>query len=195
MQGAKAQKQGFPNPWTTDQVKNWGPVIDANLNFDSRISSITGITLHPLRNPQKDTALHPSQSLKMCPSLVKAFHQLALIENTVDSMYRSRNWKFDHFTPVLWHLLWLPVVYSIDFKSVTPHALRIWLRDMFLTCFHFTKPAAPGNMTDIFCCAKLKWVVCKCLCVHVFFYTWLGHNQEARGQKSEANCVIPSRSL
>uniref|UniRef100_A0AAR2M4G4 Reverse transcriptase domain-containing protein n=1 Tax=Pygocentrus nattereri TaxID=42514 RepID=A0AAR2M4G4_PYGNA len=113
-------------------VKNLGVMIDADLSFDTHISNITRTAFLHLRNIAK---LRNSLSLQDAEKLVHAFitsrldycnallsgchskslNKLQLVQNAAARVL-TRTRKFDHISPVLSALHWLPVKFCIDYK-------------------------------------------------------------------------------
>uniref|UniRef100_A0AAR2KJT6 Reverse transcriptase domain-containing protein n=1 Tax=Pygocentrus nattereri TaxID=42514 RepID=A0AAR2KJT6_PYGNA len=113
-------------------VKNLGVMIDADLSFDTHISNITRTAFLHLRNIAK---LRNSLSLQDAEKLVHAFitsrldycnallsgrhskslNKLQLVQNAAARVL-TRTRKFDHISPVLSALHWLPVKFRIDYK-------------------------------------------------------------------------------
>ena len=117
-----------------DTVKNLGVLIDSDLNFNSHMKSITKSSFYHLKNISKHRGLMLKHDLEKimhalmtsridyCNSLFtglpkKTIKQLQLIQNAAARVL-TKTRKFDHITPILRSLHWLPVSYRIDFKAL-----------------------------------------------------------------------------
>ncbi|KAL6458600.1 hypothetical protein MHYP_G00320720 [Metynnis hypsauchen] len=115
-------------------VKNLGVVIDADLSFDAHITNITRTAFLHLRNIAKlrnaltlqdaEKLVHAfitsrldycNALLSGCPS--KSLNKLQLVQNAAARVL-TRTRKFDHISPVLSALHWLPVKFRIDYKTL-----------------------------------------------------------------------------
>ncbi len=85
-------------------VKNLGVVFDEHLKFDRQIYSVVKSSFFQLR------LLSKAKYFLSFKNLEKVIH--AFITSKLD--YRNSLW--DHITPVLQSLHWLPVRYRVDFK-------------------------------------------------------------------------------
>ena len=113
--------------------RNLGVILDSDLNFNSHIKSITSAALYHLKNiarikgivskPDLKRLIHAfvSSRLDYCNGLLtglykRAVRQLQYIQNAaVRVLTRTR--KYDHISPVLRFLQWLPVTQRLDFKT------------------------------------------------------------------------------
>jgi len=106
-------------------VRNLGVILDSNLNFNSHIKSITSAAFYHLKNitrikgivskPDLERLIHAfvSSRLDYCNSLLtglskRAVRQLQYIQNAAARIL-TRTRKYDHISPVLRFLHWLPV--------------------------------------------------------------------------------------
>uniref|UniRef100_A0A3Q3NKS8 Uncharacterized protein n=1 Tax=Mastacembelus armatus TaxID=205130 RepID=A0A3Q3NKS8_9TELE len=116
-----------------NQVRNLGVIMDSDLNFNSHIKSITSSAFYHLKNiarikgsmskPDLERLIHAfiSSRLDYCNGLFtglskRAVRQLQYIQNA-DVQVLTRTRKYNHITPVLRYLHWLPVSQRIDFKT------------------------------------------------------------------------------
>uniref|UniRef100_A0A3Q3RNJ0 Reverse transcriptase domain-containing protein n=1 Tax=Mastacembelus armatus TaxID=205130 RepID=A0A3Q3RNJ0_9TELE len=119
-----------------NQVRNLGIIMDSDLNFNSHIKSITLSAFYHLRNitrikgimskPDLERLIHAfiSSRLDYCNGLFtglskRAVRQLQYIQNAAARVL-TRTRKYNHITPVLRSLHWLPVAQRIDFKLALP---------------------------------------------------------------------------
>ncbi len=117
---------------SSSSVRNLGVLFDSNLSFDSHVSSIFKIEFFNLKNISK---LRPMLSmlnaemliyvfmtsrLDYCKALLGGFsarliNNLQMVQNAAARVVtRTRN--YDHISPVLSTLHWLPIKHCIDFK-------------------------------------------------------------------------------
>lgn len=133
-------------------VRNLGVTLDSDLNFEKHISLITKTAFYHLRNISKVRSLLSFQDseklvhafifsrLDYCNSLYagltkQAFNKLQLIQNAAARIL-TRTSKFDHITPILKSLHWLPVKQRIQFK-------------ILLITFKAVNGLAPTYISDI----------------------------------------------
>ena len=119
---------------TKDTVKNLGVLIDSDLSFISHIKAIAKSAFYHVKNVSKFRSLMLKHDLEKiihafifskvdyCNSLFtglpkKTIKQLQLIQNAA-ARGLTKTRKFDHITPILRSLHWLPVSYRIDFKAL-----------------------------------------------------------------------------
>ncbi len=117
------------------QARNLGVILDSELTFQSHIDSVVKTGFYHLRNIKKvrsflsqDNAkklVHAfiSNRLDYCNALLTGIPQkhiarLQLLQNAAARVL-TRKKKYDHITPVLRSLHWLPVNFRIDFKILT----------------------------------------------------------------------------
>ena len=113
-------------------VKNLGVMFDSTLSFDQHIKDITKIAFFHLRNIAKirsslsmanaEILIHAfvSSRLDYCNVLLSGLprsstRSLQMVQNTAARIL-TKTRKFDHITPVLASLHWLPVHVRSDFK-------------------------------------------------------------------------------
>lgn len=124
--------QGCLSPYNTKCARNLGFLFDSSLNFDKQISSVVKSCFYQLRLLSKvkpvlsrrnlETAVHAfiTSRLDYCNSLYYGISQasisrLQLVQNAAARLLEGKR-KFDHITPILMSLHWLPVKYRIEFK-------------------------------------------------------------------------------
>ena len=117
---------------TTANARSLGVVLDDNMLFDVHVSDICRSSLNQLRNLSKitkyltqesrDIAVHVfiTSKLVYCNSFLYDCRKVQLkklqyCQNTAARIVTQTR-KFDHITPVLFDLHWLPVSYRIVFK-------------------------------------------------------------------------------
>ena len=117
---------------TTANARSLGVVLDDNTLFDVHVSDICRSSFNQLRNLSKirkyltressEIAVHAfiTSKLDYCNSLLYGCRktQLKKLQNVQQTAARiiTQTRKFDHITPVLFSLHWLPVGYRIVFK-------------------------------------------------------------------------------
>ncbi|XP_061151098.1 probable RNA-directed DNA polymerase from transposon X-element isoform X1 [Syngnathus typhle] len=116
----------------SDTVTNLGVIFDQTLSFQKHIKNITRIAFFHLRNIAKirpilstgdaETIIHAfvTSRLDYCNVLFSGLPKsriksLQLVQNAAARLL-SRTRKFDHITPILANLHWLPVHLRCDFK-------------------------------------------------------------------------------
>uniref|UniRef100_A0A3B4FPC0 Reverse transcriptase domain-containing protein n=1 Tax=Pundamilia nyererei TaxID=303518 RepID=A0A3B4FPC0_9CICH len=117
---------------TTNQARNLGVVMDADLNLEKHIKTITKSAYYHLKNISRIKDLMSQQDLEKlvhafifsrldyCNSIFtglpkKSVRQLQLIQNSAARVL-TKTKKVDHISPALRSLHWLPVCQRIDFK-------------------------------------------------------------------------------
>ncbi len=125
---------GFLTPYNTQCARNLGILFDSSLKFDKQISAVVKSCFYQLRLLSKvkpflsrknlETAIHAfiSSRLDYCNSLYFSISQssisrLQLVQNAAARLLEGKR-KYDHISPILMSLHWLPVKYRIDFKIV-----------------------------------------------------------------------------
>ena len=119
---------------TTANARSLGVVLDDNMLFDLHVSDICRSSFNQLRNLSKirkyltressEIAVHAfiTSKLDYCNSLLYGcrktqLKKLQYVQNTAARIVTQTR-KFDHITPVLFDLHWLPVSYRIVFKII-----------------------------------------------------------------------------
>ncbi len=117
---------------SSSSVQNLGVLFDSNLSFESHVSSICKTAFFHLKNISK---LRPMLSTSNVEMLIHAFmtsrldycnavlggcsacliNKLQLVQNAAARVL-TRTRKYDHISPVLSTLHWLPIKHRIDFK-------------------------------------------------------------------------------
>ncbi|KAI2646685.1 RNA-directed DNA polymerase from mobile element jockey [Labeo rohita] len=117
---------------SSSSVRNLGVLFDGNLSFENHISSICKTAFFHLKNISK---LRPMLSMSNAETLIHAFmtsrldycnallggcsarliNKLQLVQNAAARVL-TRTKKYDHISPVLSTLHWLPIKHRIDFK-------------------------------------------------------------------------------
>ena len=133
-------------------VKNLGVTFDPDLSFEPHIKKVTQSAFYHLRNiskiksflstPDLAKVIHALifSRLDYCNSLYtcltkKSIHRLQLIQNSAARLLTGTR-KFDHITPVLASLHWLPIPYRINFK-------------ILLTTYKAKSGLAPSYIIDL----------------------------------------------
>ncbi len=108
-------------------VRNLGVLFDSNLSFESHVSSICKTAFFHLKNISKlwpmlsrsnaETLIHAfmTSRLDYCNALLGGCSALQLVQNAAAWVF-TRTRKYDHISPVLSTLHWLPIKHRIDFK-------------------------------------------------------------------------------
>ncbi len=117
---------------SSSSVRNLGVLFDNNLSFDSHVSSICKTEFFHLKYISK---LRPMLSISNAEMLIHAFmtskldycnallggcsarliNKLQMVQNTAARVL-TRTRKYDHISPVLSTLHWLPIKHHMDFK-------------------------------------------------------------------------------
>ncbi len=113
-------------------VKNLGVILDSNLSFENHISHVTKTAFFHLRNIVKlrnmlsvsdaEKLVHAfmSSRLDYCNALLGAcpassINNLQIVQNAAARVL-TRSRKYDHITPILQFLRWLPIKFRISYK-------------------------------------------------------------------------------
>ena len=138
MVGPKALRQNIQSLLTPlsvkpcEHVNNLGVILDADLTFQRHISNISKTAFYHLRNISKvrcflsqsdsEMLVHAfiSSRLDYCNALFAGLkkqnlHKLQRIQNAAARVL-TKTKRFEHITPILSSLHWLPVKQRIDFK-------------------------------------------------------------------------------
>ncbi len=117
---------------SSSSVRNLGVLFDSNLSFESHVSSICKTAFFHLKNISKlrpmlstsnaEILIHAfmTSRLDYCNALlggcsVRLINKLQLVQNAAARVL-TRTRKYDHISPVLSTLHWLPTKHRIDFK-------------------------------------------------------------------------------
>ncbi len=119
---------------TSSTVKNLGVVLDSNLSFENHISNVTKTAFFHLRNIAKlrnmlsvsdaEKLVHAfmTSRLDYCNALLgdcpaSSINKLQIVQNAAARVL-TRSRKYDHITPILQSLHWLPIKFCISYKIV-----------------------------------------------------------------------------
>ncbi len=119
-------------PVTSATVKNLGVILDSNLSFEKHISNVTKTAFFHLRNIAKLRNMLPvsdaeklvhafmTSRLDYCNALLggcpaSSINKLQVVQNA-EARVLTRSRKYDHITPILQSLHWLPIKYRISYK-------------------------------------------------------------------------------
>ena len=126
------QELGSLTPNIKPSVRNLGVILDPDLNYEAHIKKVIQVSFYHLRNIAKikpflstrdlTTVIHAfiysrldySNSLHSCLS-TKSVQRLQLVQNAAARVLTGTK-KYDHITPILSSLHWLPITFRIDFK-------------------------------------------------------------------------------
>uniref|UniRef100_A0A8C1KKZ4 Reverse transcriptase domain-containing protein n=1 Tax=Cyprinus carpio TaxID=7962 RepID=A0A8C1KKZ4_CYPCA len=117
---------------TSSTVKNLGVILDSNLSFENHISHVTKTAFFHLRNTAKLRNMLPvsdaeklvhafmTSRLDYCNALLggcpaSSINKLQVVQNAAARVL-TRSRKYDHITPILQSLHWLPIKFSISYK-------------------------------------------------------------------------------
>ncbi len=117
---------------SSSSVRNLGVLFDSNLSFDSHVSSICKTAFFHLKNIYKlrhmlsmsnaEILIHAfmTSRLDYCNTLLGGcsaclINKLQMVQNAAARVL-TRTRKYDHISPVLPTLHWLPTKHHIDFK-------------------------------------------------------------------------------
>ncbi len=119
-------------PVTSSTVKNLGVILDSNLSFEKHISNVTKTAFFHLRNIAKLRNMLPvsdaeklvhafmTSRLDYCNALLggcpaSSINKLQVVQNAAARVL-TRSRKYDHITPILQYLHWLPIKFHISYK-------------------------------------------------------------------------------
>ncbi len=117
---------------SSSSVRNLGVLFDSNLSFDSHVSSICKTALFHHKNISKlrpmlsmsnaEMLIHAvmTSRLDYCNALIggcsaRLINNLQMVQNAA-AIVLTRTRKYDHISPVMSTLHWLPIKHRIDFK-------------------------------------------------------------------------------
>ncbi len=140
---------------TSSTVKNLGDILDSNLSFENHISNVTKTAFFILRNISK---LRNMLSVSDAEKLVHAFmtsrldycnallggcpaysiNKLQIVQNAAARVL-TRSRKYDHITPILQSLHWLPIKFLISYK-------------ILLLSYKALNDLAPAYLTNLISC-------------------------------------------
>ncbi len=117
---------------TSSTVNNLGVILDSNLSFENHISHVTKTVFFHLRNITKlrnmltvsdaEKLVHAfmTSRLDYCNALLggcpaSSINKLPIVHNAVARVL-SRSRKYDHITPILQSLHWLPIMFRISYN-------------------------------------------------------------------------------
>jgi len=119
----------------SDNIKNLGVILDSDLTFSKHVDSICKTSCYHIRALRHVKQSIDSQTLKTiacaivgakldyCNSIlygisVSNLNKLQRVQNMLARVVTGTR-KFDHITPILKDLHWLPIVQRIEFKMAT----------------------------------------------------------------------------
>ena len=140
-------------------VRNLGSVFDNSLSMDSHITQVCKTAFYHIHNIRKISKYLSRESLKTlvhafvtsrldyCNSLfygLPKYHlsKLQRVQNAAARLVTSTR-KYDHITPVLYNLHWLPVFYRIYFKILI----------LTFKAIHNMSPSYISNLVSIKSCS------------------------------------------
>ncbi len=114
------------------QSNNLGVVLDSNVSFEKHISHVTKTAFFHLRNIAKlrnmltlsdaEKLVHAfmTSRLDYCNALLggcpaSSINKLQIVQNAA-ARFLTRSRKYDHITPILQSLHWLPIKFHISYK-------------------------------------------------------------------------------
>ncbi len=117
---------------TSSTVKNLGVILDSNLSFENHISNVAKTAFFHLRNISKlrnmlsvsdaEKLVHAfmTSRLDYCNALLggcpaSSINKLQIVQNAAARVL-TRSRKYDHITPILQSLHWLPIKFRISYK-------------------------------------------------------------------------------
>ncbi len=117
---------------TSSTVTHLGVILDSNLSFENHISNVTKTAFFHLRNISKlrnmlsvsdaEKLVHAfmSSRLDYCNALLggcpaSSINKIQIVQNAAARVL-TRSRKYDHITPILQSLHWLPIKFRISYK-------------------------------------------------------------------------------
>ncbi len=117
---------------TSSTVKNLAVILDSNLSFENHISHVTKTAFFHLRNisnlqnmlrvSDAERLVHAfmTSRLDYCNALLggcpaSSINKLQIVQNAAARVL-TRSRKYDHITPILQSLHWLPIKFCISYK-------------------------------------------------------------------------------
>ncbi|KAF7696006.1 hypothetical protein HF521_006100, partial [Silurus meridionalis] len=112
---------------TSSTVNDLGVILDSNLSFNNHINQVTKAAFFHLKNISKfrnmlsisdaEKLVHAFMTSRIdyCGCPASLINKLQLVQNAAARVL-TRSKKYDHITPILSFLHWLPVKFQIDFK-------------------------------------------------------------------------------
>ncbi len=117
---------------TSSTITNLGVTLDSNLSFENHISHVTKTAFFHLRNIAKlrnmlsvsdaEKLVHAfmTSRLDYCNALLggcpaSSINKLHIVQNAAARVL-TRSRKYDHITPILQSLHWLPIKFRISYK-------------------------------------------------------------------------------
>ena len=159
-------------------IKNLGVYLDSRLSFDKQVSETCKASyfhIRALRHIRSSLTAEAAKTvataivgsrLDYCNSLlagtsVSNLSRLQLVQNTLARVVAQKS-RFDHITPVLSELHWLPVRHRINFKiAAITHTVLQSQQPSYLHSFHAMRlcdHSAPHHpCLYVFLCAKHPW--------------------------------------
>jgi hypothetical protein len=137
---------------SSSTAKNLGVIFDTNLSFENQITNVCRTAFFHLRNIAKirhmlsvadaEKLIHAfmTSRLDYCNALLggcpaRSINKLQLVQNAAARVL-TRTKKYDHISPILSSLHWLPVKFRIDFK-------------ILLTTYKALNGLAPQYLSDL----------------------------------------------
>ncbi len=140
---------------TSSTVKNLGVILDSNLSFENHISNVTKTAFFHLRNiaklrnmltvsdVEKLVNAFMTDRLEYCNALLggcpaSSINKLQIVQNAAARVL-TRSRKYDHITPILQSLHWLPIKFRISYK-------------ILLLAYKAQNDLAPAYLTNLLSC-------------------------------------------